>query len=100
MPYRIAPSFIMDTAAAAERKRRAIACYASPVTHDPNGVSTLPRSPRWIEATEACDRLYGSMIGVSHGELLQAPNARGLVDPVAHFRHNGCSEAPAFEGVR
>ena len=23
-----------------------------------------------------------------------------LVDPVAHFRHNGFSEAHAFEGVR
>ena len=43
---------------------------------------------------------YGSMIGVSYGEPLRAPNALGLVDPVAHFRHNGFSEAHAFEGVR
>jgi N-acetylglucosamine malate deacetylase 1 len=100
MRYRMAPSFIMDTAAAAERKRQAIACYASQVTHDPNGVVTLLSSPRAIEAIEACDRLYGSMIGVSHGEPLRAPNALGLVDPVAHFRPNGFSEAHAFEGVR
>jgi hypothetical protein len=43
---------------------------------------------------------YGSMIGVSHGEPLRAPNALRLLDPVAHFRHNGFSEAHAFEGVR
>jgi hypothetical protein len=49
---------------------------------------------------EACDRFRGSMIGVSHSEPLRAPNALGLVDPVAHFRHNGFSEAHAFEGVR
>ena len=71
--------------------------YASQVTHDPNGVVTLLSSPRAIEAR---DRFYGSMIGVSHGEPLRAPNALGLVDPVAHFRHNGFSEAHAFEGGR
>ena len=41
-----------------------------------------------------------NMIGVSHGEPLRAPNALGLVDPVAHCRHNVFSEAHAFEGVR
>ena len=55
---------------------------------------------KMVEVIEACDRFYGSMIGVSHSEPLPAPNALGLMDPVAQFRHNGCSEAHAFEGVR
>jgi hypothetical protein len=74
-----------------------IACYAGQVTHDPIGVITLLSSP---QAIRACARFYGSMIGVSHGEPLQVPNALGLVDPVAHYRHDGFSEAHAFEGVR
>jgi hypothetical protein len=74
-----------------------IACYAGQVPHDPNGVITLLSSP---QAIEACVRFYGSMIGVSHGEPLQVPNALGLVDPVAHYRHDRFSEAHAFEGVR
>jgi len=77
-----------------------IACYASQDTHDPHGVITLLNSPRAIEMIEAYARFYGSMTGVSHGEPLRAPNALGLVDPVAHCRHDGFSEAHAFEGVR
>ena len=67
------------------------------ITHDPDGVITLLSSPR---AIEACARFYGSMIGVSQGEPLRAPNALDLVDPVAHCRHDGFSEAHAFDGVR
>ena len=43
--------------------------------------------------------IFCSVIGVSHGEPLRAPNAHGLADPVAHCRHNGFSAAHAFEGV-
>ena len=53
------------------------------------------------------------VVDLTQGELtsLETPEQRaaganaasrmlGLVDPVAHFRHNGFSEAHAFEGVR
>ena len=78
----------------------AIACYTSQDTHDPHSVIMLLNSPRAIETIEAYARFYGSMTGVSRGEPLRAPNALGLVAPVAHCRHDGLSEAYAFEGVR
>lgn len=100
MRHRMAPSFIMDTSSAAQRKHQAIACYASQVTPDAQGVRTLLSSPRAVEAIEARDRYHGSMIGVSHGEPLRAANTLGLADPLAHFRQNAFAEAHAFEAVR
>ena len=95
-------SVIVDTSAAAARKARAIACYASqlqrradagPGDADP----TLISAPGAIAAIEARDRYYGSMIGTSHGEPLRSPATLGLVDPVRHFRDNPFPEAHAFE---
>ena len=77
-----------------------IACDAGRVTHDPHGVITPLNSPRAVETIEACARFYGIMTGVSPGEPLRTPNALGLVDPVAHCRHDEFSEAHAFEGAR
>jgi len=104
MRHRMTPSFIVDTSAAAARKARAIACYASQLSRrsgagpgdaDP----TLISAPGAIAAIEARDRYYGSMIGTSHGEPLRSPAALGLVDPVRHFRDNPFTEAHAFEPV-
>ncbi|MEO7730405.1 MAG: bacillithiol biosynthesis deacetylase BshB1, partial [Kofleriaceae bacterium] len=92
---RITPSFVVDTSSAAARKARAIACYASQLTR--GAVATLISSPRAVEAIEARDRYYGSMIGASHGEPLRSPNVPGLVDPVRQFRDNPFAEAHAFE---
>jgi bacillithiol biosynthesis deacetylase BshB1 len=100
--HRMPPSFIVDTSAAAARKARAIACYASQLSRrgdagpgdaDP----TLISAPGAIAAIDARDRYYGSMIGTSHGEPLRSPAALGIVDPVRHFRDNPFSEAHAFE---
>ena len=99
MRHRMTPSFIMDTSTAVERKRQAISCYLSQITHRPD-IPTLVSSPRSLEAIDARDRFYGSMIGTSHGEPLRAPNAMGLVDLVAHFRQNPFAEAHAFEALR
>ena len=102
MRHRMTPSFIVDTSAAAVRKARAIACYASqlarrtgagPGDADP----TLISAPGAIAAIEARDRYYGSMIGTSHGEPLRSPAALGVVDPVRQFRDNPFPEAHAFE---
>jgi N-acetylglucosamine malate deacetylase 1 len=95
--HRMTPSFVVDTSAAAERKRQAIACYGSQVA---GAVPTLLASSRALEALDARDRYFGSMIGVSHGEALRSPNVPGLVDPVRHFRENPFSEAHAFEPLR
>ena len=100
MRHRITPSFIVDTSAAAARKARAIACYASQLVRRGTGGDadpTLISSPRATEAIEARDRYYGSMIGTSHGEPLRSPNVPGLIDPVRQFRDNPFSEAHAFE---
>jgi len=92
---RIAPSFVIDTSAAAPRKARAIACYASQLTRITT--ATLISSPRATEAIDARDRYYGSMIGVSHGEALRSPTTPGLIDPIRQFRDNPFVEAHAFE---
>lgn len=100
--HRMTPSFIVDTSAAAVRKARAIACYASqlarrgdagPGDADP----TLISAPGATAAIEARDRYYGSMIGTSHGEPLRSPATLGIVDPVRLFRDNPFTEAHAFE---
>jgi len=100
MRHRMTPSFIVDTSAAAARKARAIACYASQLVRRGSGGDadpTLISSPRATEAIDARDRYYGSMIGVSHGEPLRSPNVPGLVDPLRQFRDNPFTEAHAFE---
>jgi bacillithiol biosynthesis deacetylase BshB1 len=100
MRHRMTPSFIVDTSAAAARKARAIACYASQVTRRGTGGDadpTLISSPRATEAIEVRDRYYGTMIGVAHGEPLRSPSVPGLIDPVRQFRDNPFSEAHAFE---
>lgn len=100
MRYRMPASFVLDTSSVAEKKRAAIGCYRSQVAPRPGTTPTLVGSPRALEAIEARDRYYGSMIGTSHGEPLRAPNTLGLVDPVEHFRANPFTEAHAFEAVR
>jgi bacillithiol biosynthesis deacetylase BshB1 len=100
--HRMPPSLIVDTSAAAARKARAIACYASqlarrtgagPGDADP----TLISAPGAIAAIDARDRYYGSMIGTSHGEPLRSPAALGVIDPVRQFRDNPFPEAHAFD---
>jgi len=95
--HRMTPSFVVDTSLAAADKRRAILCYGSQLGAQPGQDATLIGSPRAVEALEARDRYYGSMIGAEHGEPLRAAQVLGLVDPVAHFRDNPFSEAHAFE---
>lgn len=98
--HRFVPSFVADTSAAFERKKQAIACYESQVSSAPNAPPTLIGSPRALEAIEARDRWFGSMIGTSHGEPLKTPNVPGLNDVVAHFRANPFFEAHAFEALK
>jgi len=98
--YRMTPSFVIDTSAAAGRKMEAIACYQSQVVRRPGDVPTLLSSSAALQAIDARDRAVGALIGVSHGEALRAPNVPGLVDPVRHFRDNAFPEAHTFEPLR
>ena len=100
MRHRMAPSFVMDTSGAFAKKLEAIRCHASQLAARPGEPQTLIGSARALDAIEARDRYYGSMIGASHGEPLRAPNTLGLADPVAHFRSNPFPEAHAFEALR
>lgn len=100
MRHRMGPTFIVDTSNAWERKAQAIACHASQVTLRPGDQPTLISSPRALEAIEARDAYYGSMIGARYGEALKSLSTLGLVDPVAHFRANPYHEAHAFEARR
>lgn len=98
--HRMPASFIVDTSAAAAKKLEAIRCHSSQVTRRPGEDATLVSSSRALEAIDARDRHYGSMIGVSHGEPIRAVNTPGLVDPVDHFRRNAFPEAFVFEALR
>lgn len=98
--HRMTPSFLIDTSEAAEKKRAAIACYQSQIARKPGQIATLVSSPRSVDAIDARDRYYGTMIGTTHAEPLRSPNALGLVDPVAHFRQNPFGEAHVFEALR
>jgi hypothetical protein len=98
MRHRLAPSFVVDTSAAAADKARAVACYTSQLTRRPgdDAPTLLSDAGAWA-AIDARDRYYGSMIGTTHGEPLRAAAVPGLVDPVRHFRDNPFAGAHAFE---
>lgn len=96
--HRMEPSFVLDTSSVWAKKLAAIHCHASQVSTRPGEPPTLIGSPRAIQAIEARDRFYGTMIGVEYGEPLRSPAALGLVDPVQHFRDNPFPEAHFFEG--
>lgn len=98
--YRMPPTFVIDTTAAAARKREAIACYRSQVERRPGDVPTLLSSSLSLQAIDARDRQVGALIGVEHGEALRMANVPGLVDPVRFFRENAFPEAFAFEPLR
>ncbi len=100
MRHHMIPSLVVDTSAVAADKRAAIACYASQVGRKPGEDPTLISSPRALDAIDARDRYFGSMIGTSHGEPLRAAQVLGVTDLVQHFRDNPFEGAHAFEVSR
>lgn len=97
--HRMEPTFVIDTTAAAERKRRAIECYASQLGKS-GGAATLIGSANALDSIDARDRWVGSLIGVAFGEALKSPTVPGLVDPLRHFRENAFPAPHAFEPLR
>lgn len=100
MRHHVVPSLVVDTSAVAADKRAAIACYASQIGRKPGEDPTLISSPRAIDAIDARDRYFGSMIGAAHGEPLRAAQMLGVTDLVQHFRDNPFEGAHAFEALR
>jgi bacillithiol biosynthesis deacetylase BshB1 len=98
MRHRPRPSFIVDTTAAWDRKRRAIACHRSQVA-PASAEPTLIGSPLALAAIEARDRYHGSMIGTLYGEALVSAAALSVVDPVALFRANDLGDPHAFDAL-
>jgi bacillithiol biosynthesis deacetylase BshB1 len=96
--HRMTPSLVVDTSAAAARKAKAIACYASQIgrrTGDDD--PTLVSEPGALAAIDARDRYYGSMIGTAHGEPLRMAAMLGVVDPLRQLRDNPFPAPHAFE---
>lgn len=65
----IAPSFVIDVSAAYDRKRAALACYASqfrPSSGD--AVDTRLTSPRFRQLIESRDAQFGALTGVAFAE--------------------------------
>lgn len=87
MRHTFSPSFLVDISAHAEQKKQAILCHASQVTPK-NGAATLVGSPQSLDAIDARDRFYGSMLGVERAEPFYCENTLGIADPVAHFRQS------------
>jgi len=93
MRVELTPSFLLDTSGTAERKRRAIACYASQV-QPRAGPPTLLARPGSLDAIEARDRHLGACIGVETAEPMWCEGLIGLDDPGAFFA--GPLRAPGF----
>ena len=64
-----APSFVIDVSGVYERKRRALACYASQFTATAAGaVGTRLTSPRFQQLIESRDAQFGALAGVEFAE--------------------------------
>jgi bacillithiol biosynthesis deacetylase BshB1 len=79
--FPFSPSFILNTAAVAERKREALSCYASQFQRAPSAAATLINSPAFLDQIMARDRYYGGLAGCECGEPFLAPSPLRLDDP-------------------
>ncbi len=88
MRHLVEPSFVVDVTGVYERKRKAVRCYASQVTPQPDAPPTLVGSTLSLSSLEARDALYGARIGTAYGEPYLTRETLGLTDPIDHFRRN------------
>ena len=64
-----APSFLVDVSAYYERKREALACYASQFTpSEPAAVATRLTTPTFRQLIESRDAQFGALAGVAFAE--------------------------------
>lgn len=88
------PSFIVDIAAFAEQKQRAIACHASQVGVPEPGAAVLLAAALALPALAHRDGYYGAQVGSIAGEPYICPAAVPVTDPLALFRSR--ASAPHF----
>ena len=80
-----APSFVIDVSAHYDRKRQALACYASQFALQPDGaVPTRLTAPTFSQLIESRDAQFGALAGVSFAEgiVVKEPLVRATL-----FRH-------------
>jgi bacillithiol biosynthesis deacetylase BshB1 len=94
------PTMVVDISPVAADKARAIACYGSQVRRAAGAAETLVNASLSVQALEARDRYFGSLIGVAAGEGLRGLGPVGLVDPVQHLRDNPFGEPILYEAER
>ena len=66
----VPPSFVVDVSAHYERKRQALACYASQFTRATDGAETRLNSPTFTQLIESRDAQFGALAGVRFAEGL------------------------------
>jgi bacillithiol biosynthesis deacetylase BshB1 len=81
------PSFVIDVSAQYERKRRALACYASQFTPgEDDAVPTRLTAPTFHQLIESRDAQFGALAGVSFAEgvIVKEPLLRSTL--LKHIR--------------
>ena len=76
------PSFVIDVSAHYERKRQALACYASQfAVRDEGAVATRLTAPTFSQLIESRDAQFGALAGVSFAEgfVVKEPLLRGTL---------------------
>ncbi len=88
------PSFVVDIAAFAAIKARAIACHASQVAADAAAPKTLVSSDASALSLQHRDGWFGAFVGSAAGEPYLVDGPLPVADPVALFRAR--SNPPQF----
>jgi bacillithiol biosynthesis deacetylase BshB1 len=76
------PSFVIDVSAHYERKRQALACYASQfMPRDDDAVPTRLTAPSFHQLVESRDAQFGALVGVAFAEgvVVKEPLQRGTL---------------------
>ena len=86
LPYRVAPSFVVDISEHYEKKLQAIEAYRSQF-HDPSSrePKTFISHPDFLTRMEGRDRYFGSLIDVNLAEAFFVREAMRVDDPVSFF---------------
>jgi bacillithiol biosynthesis deacetylase BshB1 len=84
MPRYVAPSFVVDITAVADKKLAAINCYGSQL-YDPSSKEpeTNLSNREFLGRVESKQRYYGTLINVEHGEAFVVREALNVDDPLA-----------------
>lgn len=92
----VRPSFVVDIAAFAEQKARAIACHHSQVGPAAVAVGTLVGATLALPALAHRDGYWGAQVGCAAAEAFVCEEVVPVADPVALFRARAA--APQFTG--